>query len=54
MDADKNIIPILNEDQGEGFKDPIDWDEEYRQAYKESLRRADEHQQELLKSLLKR
>ena len=31
MDANNNIIPIVEDDQGEGFKDPLDQDELIRQ-----------------------
>ena len=36
MDANDNIIPILPEDMGEGFKDPIDDHELLKKIIKQS------------------
>lgn len=57
MDADGHIIPIVEGDQGEGFKDPLDLDEllktnEGKKLYKEALRRADQNQQAIITKML--
>lgn len=56
MDADGHFIPILKEDQGEGFKDPVDdpndFPEELMKAYKEALLRTDQNQQAIITKIL--
>jgi len=56
MDADNRIIPLVGDDQGEGFKDPIntleDIPEHLRKAYKDSLRKAEKEQQRILSKML--
>ncbi len=52
MDADHNIIPIVDDDQGEGFKDPINDLEELQKAYKKSSKEHASKQQAFLKQML--
>lgn len=58
MDADRNIIPIVEGDQGEGIMDPIDTPDglpkEIRDAYKKALRQADDNQQAIMAKMLNR
>lgn len=52
MDADGRIIPIVEDDQGEGYKDPLELDD-IMDLYSETL---EEHREELyapLKHLVK-
>ena len=47
MDADGRIIPIVEDDQGEGFKDPLTMDD-IMDLYGETLQ---EHREDLYKPL---
>lgn len=47
MDADGRIIPIVEDDQGEGYKDPLTLDD-IMDLYSETLQ---EHREELFKAL---
>jgi len=49
MDADNRIIPLVDDDQGEGVKDPLDLDD-VMDLYSETLQ---EHRGELFKHLEK-
>ena len=51
MDADGHIIPIVEGDQGEGMKDPLDLDDpEVRKQFKQALIRADDASQQAIMS----
>ena len=51
MDADGHIIPLVEDDQGEGIKDPLDLeDPEVRKQYKQALMRANEASQQAIMS----
>jgi len=54
MDADGRLIPITEDDQGEGFKDIVDLleTEEGRRMYKEAMARADKAQQSIMAKML--
>ena len=54
MDADGYIIPIVEDDQVEGFKDIVDLfeTEEGKRLYKEALRQADNNQQAIMAKML--
>jgi len=51
MDADGRIIPIVEDDQGEGFKDLLDPDD-LKEIYRKSLIKADKNQQAILSKML--
>ena len=40
-DADGRIIPLVEDDQGEGVKDPIDGMEDYMKHWKDALKPQD-------------
>ena len=49
MDASGNIIPIVEDDQGEGMKDPLTLDDLLEKGYyKEAMFRADKNLQKLI------
>ena len=50
MDADNRIIPLVDDDQGEGVKDPLDLDD-IMDHYSETLQ---EHRGDLFKHLVKK
>lgn len=50
MDADNRIIPLVEDDQGEGVKDPLELDD-IMDLYSETL---EESREELFKHLVKK
>ncbi len=48
MDADGRIIPIVEDDQGEGFKDPLTLDDILQLQFNETIQ---EHQKEMFRQM---
>ncbi len=49
MDADNRIIPLVDDDQGEGVKDPLTLDDILDLQFNETLQ---EHRKDLFKKLI--
>jgi len=55
MDADNRFILIVEDDQGEGYKDLLDfdeWPEEEQKAYKQSLKKQEKKSMAILSKKL--
>jgi hypothetical protein len=55
MDADNRFIPVVEDDQGEGYKDLLDfdeWPEEVKKAYRQSLKKQEKKSMAILSKKL--